>query len=64
MKMYNTIMRAVTFLWFSLPFVLRGIINIGNIMDASEGLVLSYAVSYEKVHQGVQGLGRTPWDGG
>ena len=32
-KMHNMIaaVGAVTFLWFSLPFVLSGIINIGNI---------------------------------
>ena len=58
-KMHNMIaaVGAVTFLWFSLPFVLRGIINIGNITGMLlAGLVLSYAVSYEKVHQGVQAL--------
>mgnify|MGYP003375796936 CR=1 FL=1 len=58
-KMHNMIaaVGAVTFLWFSLPFVLRGIINIGNITGMLlAGLVLSYAVSYEKVRQGVQAL--------
>ena len=51
-RMHNLIaaVGGIFFLWFSLPFVVNGIINIGNGTGMLVFMaVLSYGISYEKI---------------
>ncbi len=52
---------AMFFLWFTIPLVARGIINIGNITGMLLSVILlGYGIFYVKVHQQLVGL----WQGG
>ena len=58
-RMHNliTAVGGIFFLWFSLPFVVNGIINIGNGTGMLVSMaVLSYGISYEKVNHRVTEL--------
>ena len=56
---------AVFFLWFAIPFVARGIINIGNITGMLLAVMLiGYGACYDEVHMwlakfGERGIGRS-----
>ena len=62
-RMHNliTAVGGIFFLWFSLPFVVNGIINIGNGTGMLVSMaVLSYGISYEKINHRVTELWRHP----
>ena len=66
-RMHNLIaaVGGIFFLWFSLPFVVNGIINIGNGTGMLVSMaVLSYGISYEKINHKVTELWRHPWQPG
>lgn len=51
---------AILFLWFVLPFVLRGICNIGNMTGmVLAGMLFGYGVFYGQIHRGLAEISRS-----